>query len=100
MKNKTGKETIYEVSSDPKDNREVPKIVPWEVKNQEMTQEEVEQIQSLNWEWYYNCYLYGDQKIVIACKRCGRYNWFEPGEKIVTCTTCGEKCTRCEKEEL
>jgi hypothetical protein len=76
-----------------------PKMVSWETARQDMTEEELETIKNMNWEWYYHCYLYLDEIIPIACKRCGQINVFQPREKKKTCKNCGAETKRCEKEE-
>jgi hypothetical protein len=81
------------------DTLKTPKMVSWESAKQEMTVEELEKIKNMNWEWYYNCYLYLDEITPIACKRCGQINVFQPGEKTKTCENCGAEAKRCEKEE-
>jgi len=76
-----------------------PKMVSWESSKQEMTEEELEKIKNMNWEWYYHCYLFIDELTPIACKRCGQINVFQPREKTRTCENCGAETKRCEKEE-
>lgn len=73
--------------------------VPWQKVSQEMTEDELEKIRSMNWEWYYHCYLYIDQYTPILCKRCGQFNVFAPREKTRKCENCGAETKRCDKEE-
>jgi hypothetical protein len=53
----------------------------------------------MNWEWYYNCYLYKDEPVAVMCKICGNINVFQPGEKKKKCNHCGIECRRCEVDE-
>lgn len=95
MKKKDG----VKISEEDIRNRGVPKLLSWESASQEMTEEELEKIRNMNWEWYYNCYLYLDEIIPISCKRCSHINVFQPGEKMKICENCGAHSKRCEKEE-
>jgi len=74
----------------------LPRTTRWERTNKEMTEEEVEKFKNMNWEWYYNCYLYLDEPLEIACKICGGQNYFLPKEMKKKCTHCGIECNRCE----
>jgi hypothetical protein len=76
-----------------------PKSMHWELAKNEMTEEEVQKIRDMNWEWYYNCYLYKDEPIAIACKICGAINVFLPGEMKKKCSKCGIESRRCEVDE-
>jgi hypothetical protein len=67
--------------------------------NREMTEEEIEKFKNMNWEWYYNCYLYLDEPLEIMCKICGGLNTFLPREMKKKCVHCGIECHRCEKVE-
>ncbi len=82
---------------DPKPNTR--KSLHWELAKREMTEEEIENIKNLNWEWYYNCYLYKDEPIEVTCKICGLMTVFLPGEKSKKCVHCGIECRRCEVDE-
>ncbi|HET6418641.1 MAG TPA: hypothetical protein VFG19_00700 [Geobacteraceae bacterium] len=95
---KKDKGTIEITESDIRDLK-VPKMVSWKASSHDMTEEELERIKNLNWEWYYNCYLYIDEIIPISCKRCAHINVFQPGEKEKICENCGAETRRCEKEE-
>ncbi|MDD2319220.1 MAG: hypothetical protein PHO83_04125 [Geobacteraceae bacterium] len=64
-----------------------------------MTEEEVEKFKGMNWEWYYNCYLYRDEPIEVMCKICKGVNIFLPGEMKKKCSHCGIECHRCEVDE-
>ncbi len=88
-----------EISEEDIRNLKSPKMLSWESASREMTEEELEKIKNMNWEWYYHCYLYLDEIIPITCKRCGHINVFQPGEKTRTCENCGDETKRCEKEE-
>jgi hypothetical protein len=73
----------------------------WERSKKVMTEEEVEKFKNMNWEWYYNCYLYLDEPLEILCKICGGLNIFQPREMKKKCEHCGIECHRCEmKEEI
>jgi hypothetical protein len=80
-------------------NPKVPKILSWEGSRQDMTEEELDTIKNMNWEWYYNCYIYLDDILPVSCKRCGHINVFQPREKVRDCENCGAESKRCEKEE-
>jgi hypothetical protein len=80
-------------------NPRVPTILSWEGSRQEMTEEELENIKNMNWEWYYNCYIYLDEILPVSCKRCGHINVFQPMEKVRECENCAAETKRCEKEE-
>lgn len=71
----------------------------YELAKREMTEEELEKIRSKNWEWYYNCYLYRDEPIMVSCKICGALNIFLPREMTKKCRQCGIECHRCEVDE-
>lgn len=75
------------------------KSLHWELARNEMTEEEVGKIRNMNWEWYYNCYLYKDEPVAVMCKICGNINVFQPGEKKKKCSHCGIECRRCEVDE-
>jgi len=75
------------------------KSLHWELVRKEMTEEEVAKFKEMNWEWYYNCYLYKDEPLEILCKICGGINIFLPGEKKKKCIHCGIECRRCEVDE-
>ncbi len=77
----------------------VPKMASWRASSHEMTEEELKKFENMNWEWYYNCYLFLDEITPVACKRCSHVNVFQPGEKEKTCENCGAEVRRCEKEE-
>jgi hypothetical protein len=77
----------------------VPKVLSWQKAEEEMTEEEIEKIKKMNWEWYYNCYIYLDSPTPVSCKRCGHINIFMPGEKTLKCENCGTESKRCEVEE-
>jgi hypothetical protein len=64
-----------------------------------MTEEEVEKFKKMNWEWYYNCYLYRNESIEVTCKICNGVNIFLPGEMKKKCSHCGIECRRCEVDE-
>ncbi len=95
---KKDKGTIEITESDIRDLK-VPKMVSWKASSHDMTEEELERIKDLNWEWYYNCYLYIDEILPISCKRCAHINVFQPREKEKICENCGAETKRCEKEE-
>ncbi len=76
-----------------------PPAPSWERVSFELTEEELKTAKEMNWEWYYNCYLYLDEPISIACKRCGHINLFHPREKWKKCDNCAAVCRRCDKEE-
>jgi hypothetical protein len=76
-----------------------PKAMHWEFAKKEMTEEELQKIRDMNWEWYYNCYLYKDEPVAVSCKICGALNVFLPGEKKKKCILCGIECHRCEVDE-
>lgn len=76
-----------------------PNTPRWMRTNKEMTEEEVENIKNMNWEWYYNCFLYLDEPLEIMCKICGGLNNFLPREMKKKCLHCGIECHRCEKKE-
>ncbi len=76
-----------------------PKSMNWQHVKGGMTEEEVEKIRNMNWEWYYNCYLYKDEPVEVTCKICGNMNVFLPGEKKKNCAHCGLECRRCEVDE-
>ena len=76
-----------------------PKSMTWRKTHEVMTEEEVDKIKNMNWEWYYNCYIFLDAPTPVSCKRCEHINIFPPWEKIMTCENCGTECKRCEKEE-
>ncbi len=80
-------------------NLHSPRMLSWKRSPHEMTEEEIEKFTKMNWEWYYNCYLYLDEVIPVMCKRCGHFNVFQPGEKVRRCENCGDESKRCEKEE-
>jgi hypothetical protein len=71
----------------------------WMRSKSTMTEEEVEKFKEMNWEWYYNCYLYRDESIEVACKICKGVNIFLPGEMKKKCVHCGIECHRCEVDE-
>jgi len=75
------------------------KSLQWEHASHQMTEEEVETIKNMNWEWYYNCYLYKDEPLEILCKICGGLNVFLPREKKKKCVHCGLEIRRCEVDE-
>lgn len=75
------------------------KSLQWERVIHEMTEEEVDRIKNMNWEWYYNCYLYKDEPLEILCKICNGLNVFLPGEKRKKCAHCGLEIRRCEVDE-
>jgi len=75
------------------------KNLHWEHITHEMTEEEVDGFRNMNWEWYYNCYLYKDEPLEILCKICGGLNTFLPGEKKKKCVHCGLEIRRCEVDE-
>ncbi|HOP39821.1 MAG TPA: hypothetical protein PLI53_02135 [Geobacteraceae bacterium] len=64
-----------------------------------MMKEEIEKFQNMNWEWYYNCYLYLDEPIMVTCKICGGMTLFLPREMKKKCENCGIECHRCEVDE-
>lgn len=64
-----------------------------------ITKKEIEKIQGMNWEWYYNCYLYLDEPIEVTCKVCGGMTVFLPREMKKKCMHCGIECHRCEVDE-
>jgi len=72
---------------------------PWKKVTHPMSEEEIEKIKSMNWEWYYNCYLYKNETLEIMCKICGGLNIFLPGEMKKKCIHCGIECRRCEVDE-
>lgn len=72
---------------------------PWKKVTYPMSEEEVEKIKAMNWEWYYNCYLYRNETLEIMCKICGGLNIFLPGEMKKKCVHCGIECRRCEVDE-
>jgi len=72
------------------------KSLHWELAKKDMTEEELATIRDMNWEWYYNCYLYKDEPVEVTCKICGFMNIFLPGEKSKKCVQCGIQCRRCE----
>jgi hypothetical protein len=76
-----------------------PKSMTWRKTHEVMTEEEIDKIKNLNWEWYYNCYILLDTLTPIACKRCNHINIFLPREMTRKCENCGAECKRCEKEE-
>ncbi len=78
---------------------ENPKMHSWKASSKKITEEELEKINNMNWEWYYNCYLYIDEIISVLCKRCAHVNVLQPREKERTCENCGAEVKRCEKEE-
>jgi hypothetical protein len=78
---------------------EDPKMHSWKVSSHEITGEEMEKINNMNWEWYYNCYLYIDEITPLSCRRCTHINVFQPREKERICENCGAEVKRCEKEE-
>ncbi len=88
-----------EISEDDIKNLKIPKMLSWKASSHEMTEEEVENIKNMNWEWYYNCYLYINELLPVSCKRCAHINVFQPLEKEKTCENCGAEVRRCEKEE-
>lgn len=75
------------------------KSLHWELAKREMTEEELNKIKNMNWEWYYNCYLYKDEPVEVTCKICGSMNVFLPGENSKKCEHCGIECRRCEVDE-
>lgn len=75
------------------------KPMRYELAKREMTEEELEKIKNMNWEWYYNCYLYKDEPIMVLCKICGATNIFLPREMSKKCAECGIECRRCEVDE-
>lgn len=75
------------------------KSVPWEKITHPISEEEIARIKAMNWEWYYNCYLYKDEPLEIMCKICGGLNIFLPGEMKKKCIHCGIECRRCEVDE-
>ncbi|MGA7827585.1 MAG: hypothetical protein WCA04_08000 [Geobacteraceae bacterium] len=90
------------MEKDEKKNAQTPSLpnTPrWVRSTKEMTEEEVEKFKSMNWEWYYNCYLYLDEPLEIMCKICGGLNSFRPREMTIKCIHCGIECHRCEKKE-
>ncbi len=93
------KKVEFKIDEDEIKKLKAPKMLSWESGRQEMTEEELDKIRNMNWEWYYNCYLYMDEIIPVACKRCGFFNIFQPGEKLKNCENCAAECKRCEKEE-
>jgi hypothetical protein len=80
-------------------NPSLPNSSRWERSKKEMTEEEVEKFKNMNWEWYYNCYLYLDEPLEIMCKICGGLNIFLPREMKKKCGHCGIECHRCEMKE-
>ncbi|MRR06824.1 MAG: hypothetical protein EG828_07750 [Deltaproteobacteria bacterium] len=84
--------------ADPKEAQKssLPRTTRWERTNKVMTEEEVEKFKNMNWEWYYNCYLYLDEPLEITCKICGGLNYFFPREMTKKCSHCGIECKRCE----
>lgn len=64
-----------------------------------MPKEEIDKFKNVNWEWYYNCYLYLDEPIEITCKVCGGMTMFLPREMKKKCMHCGIECHRCEVDE-
>ena len=81
----------------------LPNLPRWIRSTKGMTEKEVETFKNMNWEWYYNCYLYLDEPLEITCKVCGGLNNFLPREMKKKCTHCGIECHRCEmnkKEEF
>lgn len=71
----------------------------WEKATHTMSEEEIEYFKNLNWEWYYNCYLYKNETIEVLCKICQGLNIFQPGEMKKKCVHCGIECRRCEVSE-
>ncbi|MEA5115108.1 MAG: hypothetical protein VB050_13895 [Geobacteraceae bacterium] len=75
------------------------KSLHWELAKRDMAEEELATIRNMNWEWYYNCFLYKDEPVEVTCKICGFMNIFLPGEKSKKCVQCGIECRRCEVDE-
>jgi hypothetical protein len=75
------------------------KSMHWQVATHEMRKEEIDRISNMNWEWYYNCYLFKDEPVEVSCRICGKLNVFLPGEKKKKCAHCGLECRRCEVDE-
>jgi hypothetical protein len=75
------------------------KSMHYELAKREMTDEELQKIRDMNWEWYYNCYLNLDEPIMVSCKICGAINIFLPREMKKKCGECGIECHRCEIDE-
>lgn len=76
-----------------------PPSMHWQAATHEMTEEEIDKIRNMNWEWYYNCYLFKDEPVAVSCKICGKMNVFLPGEKKKKCVQCGIEGRRCEVDE-
>jgi len=87
--------------ADPKEAQKssLPRTTRWERTNKKMTEEEVEKFKNMNWEWYYNCYLYLDEPLEVTCKICGGLNYFLPREMKKKCNHCGIECKRCDVSE-
>lgn len=81
------------------DITEGPNRHSWKASSHEISEEELEKINNLNWEWYYNCYLYIDEITFLPCRRCAHINIFQPMEKERICDNCGAQVKRCAKEE-
>jgi hypothetical protein len=88
-----------EITEDDIRQLSAPNMHSWKASSHEMAEEELEKIKNMNWEWYYNCYLYTDEATLVSCKRCAHINVFQPGEKERICEKCRAEVKRCEKEE-
>jgi hypothetical protein len=75
------------------------KSMNWELATHSVTEEEIDTIKNMNWEWYYNCYIFRDETIEVVCKICQGMNIFHPGEMKKKCEHCGIECHRCEVSE-
>ena len=95
----TNKKPEIKISEEDLKNLKTPKSMTWRKSQEVMTEEEIDKIKNMNWEWYYNCYIFLDSPTPVACKRCEHINIFPPWEKIMKCENCGTDCKRCEKEE-
>jgi len=93
------KKPEIKISDEDLKNLKTPKSMTWRKSQEVMTEEEIDKFKNMNWEWYYNCYIFLDVPTPVACKRCEHTNIFPPWEKIMKCENCGAECKRCEKEE-